>query len=29
MSLSDILNDDVIMYILEYLNDMDKMSFLW
>ncbi|AEQ33042.1 FNIP repeat protein [Megavirus chiliensis] len=28
MSSFDILNDDVIMYILEYLNDMDKIRFL-
>ncbi|AVG45964.1 F-box and FNIP repeat-containing [Acanthamoeba polyphaga mimivirus] len=28
MSLSNILNDDVIMCILEYLNDIDKMNFL-
>ncbi|AFX92266.1 putative F-box and FNIP repeat-containing protein [Megavirus courdo11] len=28
MSQFDVLNDDVIMYILEYLNDMDKIRFL-
>ncbi|AZL89944.1 F-box and FNIP repeat-containing protein [Megavirus baoshan] len=28
MSSFDILNNDVIIYILEYLNDMDKISFL-
>ncbi|AVG47073.1 F-box and FNIP repeat-containing [Acanthamoeba polyphaga mimivirus] len=28
MSPFDILNDDIIMYILEYLNDTDKMKFL-
>ncbi|AEX61325.1 putative F-box and FNIP repeat-containing protein [Megavirus courdo7] len=28
MSSFDILNDDVIMYILEYMDDMDKLNFL-
>ncbi|AEX61326.1 putative F-box and FNIP repeat-containing protein [Megavirus courdo7] len=28
MSSFDILNDDIIIYILEYLNDMDKIKFL-